>query len=968
MESLAATSLAANIFQLVEFASKVIKRLQEFRDSYGEIPKVFRGISTRLPLLVEDLKKCGHDEGTTEANSAIMEVLTSCQTQITKLDGILVDILPLQGDSWTTKNKKALMSIKKEKVVNRIENELQKCMGLLTFHHVLPSPANFLHKADSGLGMMDEDLVSLCQYYEVPPKRVAHFFGREAVLQEIGDGFQSSNVVILQGMGGQGKTQVALEFCHRARESSVYEGIFWVDASSEAQVRRSFEAILDTIKQSENVFETPEQGIAFIKKYIQNRSRPWLMVFDNYDDPVGFPHIADFLPAGACHVLFTTRHADVGRYGTLMVLRGLEENESLDMLFHRLSCERDIENVQHAKRIVERLGYHPLALDQASAYISKRKATLSLAHFVEHYNKRRKDILNSTPKVWEYRRKQPGEDQDHSLSVFTTWEMSFNRLLDEVKNGEQYSGLLDLLAYCHNGDISESLFSNFWSHLATCRSNSTNVPIWLRHFTENGDWSQDRFQDALVELCGLALIESQYIDDQGFLHVSLHPLVRDWIQMRADPELRYEQTIHQARLLESYIEATHPGAFFQFPADEKQAVFSHLAAMVENHKDHIRPLLKKKDIELLVDLYHNFAGFLQFCHKPVDAEIFLHQALEVLSLDEEVAIVRLLALKSWLGTLFSNQGRHEEAEAMFREVEDSFLVSSTGDTPERIRNLIAIAESLTSQGLYSESETMLLEIVPRASESLGGVNPLTLHALSRLAAVLRIVGELTGARSLYEEILEHNRRELGDDHPQTLVYYHNLGVLLSEVGKFKESEEIHRRCLDLRTEKLGSQHPQTLQSAVTLGVDWLDMGRYRNAEELLEKTLALEERIYGYGNLRTMSTLHYLCIAYLRNGKTDKAIEAGERCLDSREHALGCLHPDTLHTLRSYALVVSKKGQHDYAERLLCEVSQCQKLMFLENHHDVLHTEHDLATVVRDSGQYGKAKKLFLRVWRKKHQ
>ncbi|KAF2653184.1 hypothetical protein K491DRAFT_556753, partial [Lophiostoma macrostomum CBS 122681] len=163
--------------------------------------------------------------------------------------------------------------------------------------------------------------------FEVPQRQVFQFVGRETILEEIKQCFDTSAVVVLRGMGGQGKTQLALD-----------------------------------------------------------------------------------------------------RYGTSIELVGMSVDESVDLFFNRVQMDDQEEHVEDAREIARRLGYHPLAIDQAAAYFNKRKTTLGLTHFLLHYKQRRKEILSSVPNAWEYKRKEDGSEQEVALSVYTTWHLSYEQL------------------------------------------------------------------------------------------------------------------------------------------------------------------------------------------------------------------------------------------------------------------------------------------------------------------------------------------------------------------------------------------------------------------------------------------------------------------------------------------------------------------------------------------------------------
>lgn len=105
----------------------------------------------------------------------------------------------------------------------------------------------------------------------------------------------SPRIAVLQGMGGQGKSQVALEYCYR-RKTTLYSAIYWVDASSEDSTKESFCAISEEIKNPADILHDVKRRVNFVLQRLSSWSIHWLLVFDNYDNPNAFPNIADFMP------------------------------------------------------------------------------------------------------------------------------------------------------------------------------------------------------------------------------------------------------------------------------------------------------------------------------------------------------------------------------------------------------------------------------------------------------------------------------------------------------------------------------------------------------------------------------------------------------------------------------------------------------------------------------------------------
>ena len=138
-EVIAAVGVAASIVQLVDFGTKILRRLNEFHSNLDEIPKSFQQINTQLPLLLDTLKGTQHAIGAgvirNDTEKALLSVINGCRVQIESLDAIIDKLLPLSSDSWAKRSKKALSSLNQESNVNKITSALGNHVQTLTFYH-----------------------------------------------------------------------------------------------------------------------------------------------------------------------------------------------------------------------------------------------------------------------------------------------------------------------------------------------------------------------------------------------------------------------------------------------------------------------------------------------------------------------------------------------------------------------------------------------------------------------------------------------------------------------------------------------------------------------------------------------------------------------------------------------------------------------------------------------------------------
>ncbi len=277
--------------------------------------------------------------------------------------------------------------------------------------------------------------------YEVPSMRLTHIVRRPLMLKKLdkyssgcGESESSANtavtrsvsdeptVVMLLGLGGQGKTQLALEYCKMIRASGRFDTIVWLNASSVQTAQLGFEQLASKIVPSQ-AFADAEAKVSFVKERLAGLPKPWLMVIDNYDQPNVFQAITSFFPslaeaAATGAILVTSHHASTEGLGRVIDMMGMKEHEALELLLRQTKSKKSNSTIRAGQEIVRRLGYLPLAIDQAGAYISSRKLPLNC--FLEQYHERCAAELKHTPLLWKYRRRLGDSADETPLSIFTT--------------------------------------------------------------------------------------------------------------------------------------------------------------------------------------------------------------------------------------------------------------------------------------------------------------------------------------------------------------------------------------------------------------------------------------------------------------------------------------------------------------------------------------------------------------------
>ncbi|KAJ7467921.1 P-loop containing nucleoside triphosphate hydrolase protein [Mycena latifolia] len=307
-----------------------------------------------------------------------------------------------------------------------------------------------------------------------PPSRIFH--GRQTILADIHQYFTQDtgkqHIYVLYGLGGSGKTQIALKFIDES--ASKFSDIFLIDTSTPETIDTGLKRIAAT----KQIGDTAQDAL----DWLRSKKNEWLLFFDNADDPKIDLH--NFFPR--CkhgNILITSRNPELRGYGSHSLVSDMEEIEAVELLLRSSAQYITPENIDTATEIVkvskilfiyplssfwQALWYLPLAIVQAGAFILKSG---SLNSYLALYAKNKEQLL---------RQKPAQSHDDYAWTVYTTWQISFGKL------SQTAAMMLQLCSFLHHGGISEQIFKNAslysfptFGHLnKSCRSWSNSCPIF----------------------------------------------------------------------------------------------------------------------------------------------------------------------------------------------------------------------------------------------------------------------------------------------------------------------------------------------------------------------------------------------------------------------------------------------------------------------------------------------------------
>src|SRR6266566_797366 len=241
--------------------------------------------------------------------------------------------------------------------------------------------------------------------WTVPYRRNPHFTGRDELLERLTQHLtpacseeptNTRRAVLTQpraikGLGGIGKTQIALEYAYRAREQGRYTHTLWIHAAHEETILSSFVALAQLLPEGVVHPETnPHQLVAQVIRWLEQCQEPWLLIFDNADElPLVQPYL---LCQGKGSVLLTTRSQAVAALASSLDVEAMGVMEGIQFLLHRThQLDATDEQSNEAANVVIALDGFPLALDQAGAYIEETGC--SFGDYLRLYEQHRTRLL-----------------------------------------------------------------------------------------------------------------------------------------------------------------------------------------------------------------------------------------------------------------------------------------------------------------------------------------------------------------------------------------------------------------------------------------------------------------------------------------------------------------------------------------------------------------------------------------------
>jgi tetratricopeptide (TPR) repeat protein len=743
----------------------------------------------------------------------------------------------------------------------------------------------------------------LPERWKVPSKN-KNFIGRGELLKQIKDHLnqEGSTLTVLtacHGLGGIGKTQMALEFVWQYykenKDHKDFKGIAWFNAESQERLRDDYISLgqeLKIILTEEKL--SVEEGANRIKHWLEHPKRArWLLVYDNAPN---YKTIDGLVPTTGGRVLVTSRYTQWWPKSIEVNVFDLEESR----VYIKQVLSNKALDISQIDSLAKTLGHLPLALAQACAYIKKN--SVNIEQYLERYETRKRNLLNSKTLP-----------PDYSVPVYITWDITMEVVREESLLADKW---LAICAYLNSNDIPYFLFESF-------ANNSENNP------------SFEIVEEALGTLTSYSMLTVNEESNSA----SIHRLVQEVIQLQSEEKGEVANNkiavFHLFRKYFPHLDQTSTDYTKRRQSlPHLESFLCHLDAWSQKAlTDQLRKEIEENYLEnvlsWMADAHRNLGNWQK-------EDELLERVLTIQKYHYGHNHQKTLNTRNSMALLLSKQGKYEEALQDFQDLYEIKKRVLGPEHPDTLAIWDNMATVLNSQGKYEEALQAYQEVYEIQKRVLGPEHPGTLGNRTNMALALSNQGKYEEALQAYQEVYDTRKHVLGPEHPETLINWNSIARVLNYQGKYEEALQAYQKFYHIQNRLLGPEHPDTLITRNNMAFVLDNQGKYEEALQAYQEVYDISKRLIGPDHPNTLAFQNNMALVLFKQGKYEEALQAYRMFYHIQNRLLGQEHPDTLTIRNNMAAVLFKQGKYEEALQAYQEVYEIQKRVLGPEHPGTL--------------------------------
>ncbi|KAH7308385.1 hypothetical protein B0I35DRAFT_471069, partial [Stachybotrys elegans] len=685
----------------------------------------------------------------------------------------------------------------------------------------------------------------------IPFRKNTNFTGRADIIERIEQLLSPSpegSRVALVGLGGMGKTQIALHIAYLIKENPhtyQIQSVVWMPAWSMAGFEQACAALVQELKLGLGDDKDPRTAV---KSFLTSpASGSWLLIVDNADDMrTMYGHdgqvnvIFPFLPpiGKNRHILFTTRSQEmaVNTAGRCVIELTQMSSEEAEGLFHSLfSSPSKAADSQSVKELLEVLTHLPLAIIQASAYINiNRLSPKEYLHLIKNTDQDMVEVLGEG--LWyndaHYQRAQG--------AVATTWIITFSQIQE---TDDDAARLLFFIACVEPKAIPQSLLPALGS--------------------------KQRMVSAIGTLCGYRFLDQR--DDTGVydMHSLVHLAIGCWMSQQMHVRERQAAVMHMETI---------------FPTNNWEHRFTWQRYLP--HAIRLLQALGESVDPVVCHLGHRVGSCLQLEGQITEAVRLLTHVVAARGKTVAEDHPDRLASQRELAGAYRANGQTKEAVGLLEYIVAVGERKLAENHPDQLASQHALAGAYQANGQIKEAVELFKHVVATRERTLAEEHPDRLASRYALAVAYRANGQIKEAVELHKHVVAVREEILAEDHPSRLASQHGLAVAYKANGQIEEAVRLLEHVVAVEEKSLGGEHPNLLVSQHELAGAYEANGQIKEAVRLLEHVVATRDRILAEDHPDRLLSQYALAGAYYVDGQVKEAVELFKHVVATRERTL----------------------------------------------------------------------------------
>ncbi|KAL9025121.1 MAG: hypothetical protein Q9196_006007 [Gyalolechia fulgens] len=692
--------------------------------------------------------------------------------------------------------------------------------------------------------------------YCIPFLRNQHFVGRTKKLKELEEKLMISShcqKLALVGLGGVGKTQVALQFAYTVKEHWHEYSIFWAPAISAESFEQAYRDIATqcSIALDPNQ-EDPKESV---RRYLNSDSAgKWLLIVDNADDEEivlgkssDSGSLTDYLPQSQNGLtLFTTRHREIAvslARNEVVEVQEMDQEEAEAFLKQSLIQKEMLHNQEKTTELLNELAFLPLAIAQAAAYLNAMQN--SIPEYLSLLRSTEQDTVSLLSREFcDHTRYKTSKN-----SVAATWLVSF----DQIRRSDSVAA--DLLS-----------FLSCIEYKAIPRSILPSVD------------PEERMVRAVGTLRAYAFITRREDSDSYDMHRLVHLATKVWLDK------------HSARDALNEKVATHLAEIFPLDDYSNRVIWReylpHALQFLRN--------TKTLDIEARYDLCIAVGRCLRVDGRDGEAVLWLSKCFLWRQGRYPEDHPSLLSSQHALAVAYEADGQVKEAVKLLQQVVIIREKVLREDHPDRLASQYALALVYQADGQVKEAVKLIEHVVVIREKVLREDHPDRLASQQTLAIVYQADGQVKEAVKLLEHLVITRQKVLKEDHPLLLSSQHTLAWAYEENGQVKEAVMLLEHVVAIQKKIYKEDYPNRLASQHELAGAYVTNGQVKEAFRLLQHVVAIKEKVFTEDHTSRLASQHELARVYYADGQVKEAVKLLEHVVAIKKKALRVDHPDRL--------------------------------------------------------------------------